>query len=321
MKKPIITILLYASCLQLFAQQAPDTTNKIIEFKEAVISVNKVEEKRKEVVQQFSTINAKQIKTLNAQNTAELIMLTGNLNVQTSQQCGGSPAIRGFEASRILLTLDNVRMNNLIYRSGHLQNILTFDQNVFERVDILYGPSSTVYGSDALGGVIHMHTRNPQLSNDKLLLNGNAYARYGSINNEKTGHLDLNIAGKRFGSLTSVTYSDMGDQKSGRNKLFQDSVFGMRPYYIDRIEGKDSIVANNDKWMQKFSGYNQVDVLQKFLFKQNKHLTHVVNLQYSTSSDIPRYDRLTELSGNGDLAFAEWYYGPQTRLLAAYEMH
>src|SRR5690606_861391 len=71
--------------------------------------------------------------------------------------------------------------------------------------------------------------------------------------------------------------------------------------------------------VQKESGYTQVDVLEKLLFKQNRHITHSLNLQYSTSSDIPRYDRLTDYR-NGALRFAKWYYGPQERAMAAYQL-
>jgi hemoglobin/transferrin/lactoferrin receptor protein len=69
--------------------------------------------------------------------------------------------------------------------------------------------------------------------------------------------------------------------------------------------------------LQIGTGYRQYDWLQKFLYQPNPKLSHSLNLQYSTSSDIPRYDRLTLLSGTQP-RFAEWYYGPQQRLLAAY---
>ena len=90
------------------------------------------------------------------------------LSIQKSQLGGGSPIIRGFEANRVLLVVDGVRMNNAIYRSGHLQNALTVDANALEIVEVVFGPSSTIYGSDALGGVVHFYTKKPEFSkNDK----------------------------------------------------------------------------------------------------------------------------------------------------------
>ena len=59
--------------------------------------------------------------------------------------------------------MDNVKMNNLIYRAGHLQNIITVDPSILERVEVLYGPSSVSYGSDALGGVVVFRSKNPVL--------------------------------------------------------------------------------------------------------------------------------------------------------------
>jgi hemoglobin/transferrin/lactoferrin receptor protein len=59
-------------------------------------------------------------------------------------------------------------MNNAIYRSGHLQNSITVDANALEIVEVVFGPSSTIYGSDALGGVVHFYTKKPVFSkNDK----------------------------------------------------------------------------------------------------------------------------------------------------------
>jgi hemoglobin/transferrin/lactoferrin receptor protein len=97
-------------------------------------------------------INARTIANFNAQNTGDLLINTGSVFVQKSQQGGSSPVIRGFEASRILLIVDAFVLNNAIYRAGHLQNAITVDQNMLERVEVMYGPASTLYGSDALGG-------------------------------------------------------------------------------------------------------------------------------------------------------------------------
>jgi hemoglobin/transferrin/lactoferrin receptor protein len=71
--------------------------------------------------------------------------------------------------------------------------------------------------------------------------------------------------------------------------------------------------------IQKLSGYTQTDLLQKILFKPNENTTHLLNVQFSNSSDINRYDRLTETS-NGLPVFAEWYYGPQVRNMVGYKL-
>ena len=61
-------------------------------------------------------------------------------------------------------------------RAGHLQNAITVDQNILERVEVIYGPASTMYGSDGLGGVLHFRTKLPVLSaTDKLKVIGNAF--------------------------------------------------------------------------------------------------------------------------------------------------
>ena len=97
-----------------FAQNvSPDSTKKI-NLNEVVISANKSEESKRNVAQQIQTLNAKQIADLQCQSTADIIANTGNVFVQKSQLGGGSPAIRGFEANRILLVIDGVRMNNII---------------------------------------------------------------------------------------------------------------------------------------------------------------------------------------------------------------
>ncbi len=257
---------------------------------------------------------------MNVSTTADVLQSSGNVVVQKSQAGGGSPIIRGFEASRILLMVDGIRMNNAIYRSGHLQNIITIDANSLDKIDILYGPSSTQFGSDALGGVINMQTKKPLLSTvNKNLLIGNINNRYSSASNELQTHIDVNIANKKLGAFTSFTYTSFGDVVQGkkRNATYPD--FGKLPFYVATVSNTDYAVANPNVNKQIKSGYSQIDFVQKILFAQNIKTTHSLNFQISQSSKINRYDRLTEIV-NGVPRFGEWYYGPQKRLLAAYNI-
>jgi len=318
----VSTLLLMSSALlgkaQVSHNNIPDT---VISLNDIVVSANKAEENHRLVSQQIAKLDYHQISDAQAQTTADLLSNAGGLFVQRSQMGGGSPVLRGFEANKVLLVVDGIRMNNLIYRGGHLQNVITIDNASLDRVEILYGPSSTMYGSDALGGVIHFFTRNPTFAKEvgRKAITANAFTRYGSVNNEGTAHADFSIGGKRVASLTSLTVSSFGDLKSGRQQNpFYDSIYGERPFYVTWINGVDSIVANDDKYKQVSSGYRQYDFMQKLAFRQNDKVMHLLNLQYSTSTDIPRYDRLTDVSGAGVLKSAQWYYGPQKRLLTAY---
>lgn len=287
---------------------------------EVVISASRFEERLKDVAQPVEVIKSKELAFMNQQTSAEVMQNTGNVFVQKSQMGGGSPVIRGFETNKVLMVVDGVRMNNAIYRGGHLQNIITLDNTIMEKVEVIFGPGSVVYGSDALGGVMHFYTKNPVLSDTGMAVHANAFTRYSTAANEKTGHLDFSLGGKKLGSFSSVTFSDFGDMRQGSQRDSKYGDWGLRTFYAERVNGKDSMLVNEDPNIQRQSGYSQLDLLQKFLFEQNENVSHVFNFQYSTSSDIPRYDRLTLLQG-GKPRFAEWYYGPQKRLFSSYTLN
>lgn len=268
------------------------------------------------------TITADRIAETNPQSSADILTADGRLTVQKSQFGGGSPSIRGFESSRVLLIIDGVRMNNLIYRAGHLQNVITIDPAMIAKVDVIYGPSSVMYGSDALGGTIVFTTKSPELSKtDKVLFKGSAFTRYGTVNNENTWHLDFNIAGKKFASYTSLSFSRFGDLKSGRssNPFMKNDEYIYRHFNVIHAGDEDVLVPNRHYWDQIGSGYNQYDLMQKFTICQSDRVSHLINFQFSNTSNIPRYDRLTDMKKDKP-KFAQWYYGPQTRLLGSYNL-
>jgi hemoglobin/transferrin/lactoferrin receptor protein len=325
MKKIFCFIFILISHRYANAQQVrpADTTGNYLNLDEVVISASKFNERKKNIVQKIDLLNSRYIEKANAQNTGDLLISTGNVFVQKSQQGGSSPVIRGFEASRVLLIVDGIRMNNAIYRAGHLQNVITVDQNMLQGVEVLYGPSSTMYGSDALGGSVHMITKEARLAADSqpYSFSGTAFARYSTANNEKTGHANINLGYRKVGFLTSVTFSDFGDMKMGDRYPDKYPDFGRRKQYVTQPNGSyvDSVINNSDDRIQTFSGYRQWDFMQKIRYQQSEKINHVLSLQFSNSSDVPRYDRLQDVR-NGTLRYADWYYGPQKRNLYSYTL-
>ncbi|MFD0964561.1 TonB-dependent receptor plug domain-containing protein [Pseudofulvibacter geojedonensis] len=290
-------------------------TNKSDELSEITLSVSKTSVKRNRVAEKIAVITKKDIELLAPQTSADLLAATPGIRVQKSQGGGGSPVIRGFEANRVLLVMDNVRMNNAIYRSGHLQNAITVNPFALERTEVVFGPSSVIYGSDALGGVVHFYSKTPKFNNEKII-NGNSSSRFSSANNEITQNFGAEISLKKWASFTSFSISDFGDLRMGKNRQHGYDNWGLVTTYSDNDENSynNNPIINQKPHVQKNTGYQQLDLLQKLNVKTSESSNLIFNFQFSESSNIPRFDKLTELKGE-TLKFAEWFYGPQKRLL------
>ena len=211
-----------------FSQEVTDTI-KAQNIEEIKINSKKITIDKNQTPSQIEIFSKEKIEFQNFQSTADMLANSGALFVQKSQQGGGSPVIRGFESSRILLLVDGVRMNNLIFRSGHLQNVITVDQNLLEAALVQYGPTSSLYGSDALGGSVNMITKNAKFIEG---FTGNFNTRYSSVNQEKSGYFDINYGGKNFASLTAFSYNDFGDLKMGKSNNHNGAFFGERTKYV-----------------------------------------------------------------------------------------
>ncbi len=316
MQKYFLAFFFIGSSLSLMAQK--DSTKSL---QDVVVFANKFPTLSKNIVQTVGLITDKNL-IQQQSNTADILTASGQIFVQKSQLGGGSPVIRGFEASRILLLVDGVRMNSAIFRAGHLQNIITVDNMSLERVEVNYGPSSTMYGSDALGGVINLFTKAPQLNNSsKWKSNGNVIYRYANGQNENRQHIDLNIANNKWAFVSSFTNSSFGDMRQGANRLAAYPDFGKRLFYVTTENGVDILNDNRSSInIQKITEYTQADFLQKILYKPSANTEHLLNIQLSNSSNINRYDRLTETS-KGLPVYAEWYYGPQVRNMVSYKLN
>ena len=288
---------------------------KRILIDEYVISASKSRESKLIIPYMVEVFEQNVLRETTGLTAAEILESAGNIMVQKTQGGGGSPILRGFEANKILLVVDGVRLNNAIYRNGHLQNSITIDHSILERTEVIFGPTSIIYGSDALGGVIHYYTRDPGLAEDsQTLLDVQAYTQYASTMQGKTGHLDFSVGKRKVGTLTSITYKDLGDIRIGARRSPYLDDWGQIMHYVDRVNGMDSTVANKNTFIQKNSGYHQLDILQKIRYTPSMYVDWILNMQYSTSSDIDRLDKLNDYSGE-NLKYASYYYGPQNRWL------
>ncbi|MBC6996107.1 TonB-dependent receptor [Neolewinella lacunae] len=242
-----------------------------------------------------------------AQTAADLLGLSGKVFIQKSQQGGGSPMIRGFSANRLLYAVDGVRMNTAIFRGGNLQNVINLDPFAIENTEVLFGPGSVGYGSDAIGGVMSFQTLTPQLATTPgLHLTGKATLRHATANRERTGHLDLNLGWEKWAFVTSFSSWDFDHLRQGAN----GPTDYLKTVFVQRQAGTDRVIEQDDPLLQIPSAYGQRNFMQKVRFVPRKDWTLDYAYHHSTTTPYGRYDRHNRFR-NGQPRYAEWDYGPQ----------
>lgn len=282
-------------------------TRSVVSLNNIVISATRWNQISDNIPARIIHISNQEVALQNPQTAADLLGASGEVFIQKSQQGGGSPMIRGFSTNRLLYTIDGVRMNTAIFRSGNLQNVISLDPFAIENTEVFFGPGSVIYGSDAIGGVMSFQTLTPQFSLDeKQLISGKTIVRFSSANKEKTGHVNFNIGWKKWASVSSFSYNDFGDLRMGSNGPNEY----LRPFYVERQNGADVIITNDDPKIQRPSAYSQYNIMQKLRFNPSDKLDFQYGFHYSQTSSYSRYDRHIRYK-NGMPRYGEWNYGPQ----------
>jgi hemoglobin/transferrin/lactoferrin receptor protein len=278
-----------------------------VSLDEVVVSATRWRQVTSNVPSRVISIPAQEVALQKPQTAADLLGISGKVFIQKSQQGGGSPMIRGFAANRLIYTVDGVRMNTAIFRSGNLQNVISLDPFAMENTEVLFGPGSVIYGSDAIGGVMGFQTLTPQLTlTGKPLITGKAVVRYATANREKTGHVDVNVGWKKWAMVTSFSSWDFGHLRQGSHGP-EDYI---KDHYVQRQNNADVVITQDDPLLQIPSAYSQINLMQKVLYQPTEHLEFQYGFHYSETSPYGRYDRHNRVR-NGTARYAEWDYGPQ----------
>lgn len=278
---------------------------KAYRYKPFVFRHNQDFELQKNQPTKLVRLTPKQTTFYNPQTTADLLGLSNQVFIQKSQMGGGSPMIRGFAANNVLIVVDGVRMNNAIFRDGNVQNVIALDPNLIEETQIVFGPGSVFYGSDAMGGVMAFETKNPIIK-EAPHYEGNVMLRTASANRENSWHVDLSYGKGKIAGLSSISLSNYGDLRMGDNGPEEYT----RPSFSEYNGNTDSIIQNSNPNIQYFTGYSQINVNQKLRWQPDSFSNIVAHIGFTTSSPVPRYDRLLQ-TRNGQPRYGDWLYGPQ----------
>lgn len=310
MRRLLPTLFILLNALAVFGET--QDTLRSFSLGELVVSANRWYRPGEEQPAKVSRLAFEQSNIYNPQTAADMLGLTGEVFVQKSQYGGGSPMIRGFSTNRLLYCVDGVRMNTAIFRSGNLQNVISLDPFAISTTEVLFGPGSVSYGSDAIGGAMVFNTLQPRLSRGKSpVFYGSATLRGATASNEFTGHLHLGAGWRRWGFITSFTTSSFGDLKQGLHGPEEYIMpFVVVPEYCMGGEVRDHVLTNGNIRLQTPSGYSQYNFMQKVRYAPSDCWNIEYAFHMSRTSEYARYDRHQRMR-NGMPRYAEWNYGPQ----------
>lgn len=270
----------------------------VIEVEDLVITAHRSTNVEQDVSQMVSVVSEKEIKDKNIKQTSQILKEEVGVFVQKTNQGGGSPIIRGLKANKLLLLIDGIRLNNATYRGGNLQYLNTVDSNSLEKVEVVHGPHSAMYGSDALGGVINVITKEPIL-NDKhgYLFSGSGSVTVSTADHTQTSHLSFMTSNLTWGILLEASYKSFGNitrGTKGGNTLMQRLQNDSRTH---RILNKTQ--SPND--------YKTFDLNTKAIFNLSEFQKLTAAYQMNRQYSVPRYDVIEAQKDS------IWKFDPQER--------
>ncbi|MGD9487302.1 MAG: TonB-dependent receptor [Calditrichaceae bacterium] len=266
-------------------------TEQLFETDAAVITATRTRQESYELSTAVNSVSALKILERNSKTTAEALREENGIFVQKTNHGGGSAIIRGFGSNQILILVDGIRLNNSTYRLGNHQYLTTVDNQNLERIEVVRGPSSVLYGSDALGGTINLLTKEPGFTDNDKSLNYLLTGRYASADDERLLRGGISYRNKRIAFSGGFTLKDYNDLRRGKNSSHTE------------------LENSTNGLLQSPSGFKAQDIDAKLIFSPSPAGRFILSYQVSNQDDVPRYDKYE----NDD--YSKWLYEPQRRSL------
>ena len=263
----------------------------------------------------ISVIDRAQIERINADITPRILRETVGVWAQQTTAGQGSPLLRGLTGYQAFLSIDGVRLNNSTFRSGPNQYLGTISPASLDRIEVLCGAGSMLYGSGAMGGVISMFTKDVILDNatEKWNIQSRAFGRFASGTSERLGRLEVMGSRKRIGFSVGASARRFGDINPGsgydlhyKNRKFE--IVSEKPSGVEVFEGPPKDVP--DRWLIDSEApldWSAYDGDAKLAYQLTD--TSTVNLAYQLwrQPKTPRYDKIAPRE------FDEFFFEPQHR--------
>ena len=291
---------LLAAARPAVAQAPPDETDPdsaAIQLDPLVVTATRLATTTDELAVSVNLVERAELREQPNRLLLDALVAEPGVLVQQTTAGQGAAFVRALTGSQVLLMVDGVRLNNGTFRQGPSQYLSSVDPEIVERMEVVRGASSTLYGSDAMGGVINVITRRA----GDVLEPGERWAV------ESSYTFDGATNGSRARASAAVAVPEF---LSGL-ELFGGGSFGSWSH----LKPGGGLPAQDPTGYDQWSGDIRLDL------QATRRLRIEMAGQHSEQSDVPRYDRYVDfrapgVAGGGVGRNALYLFEPQDRSLA-----
>jgi outer membrane cobalamin receptor len=247
---------------------------------ERVVVAGRLSERRTDVPRSTSVVTRDEIAQRGQSTAPDALMDAAGVLVQKTNMGAGSPYIRGLMGNQVLVLVDGIRLNNATYRYGPNQYLGTVDPGAIDRIEVVRGPGSVLYGSDAIGGVVSIDTRRPLFTTAgrAARIDGRVMAAAGSP--EQLLRSDVTLASQTVAARVGIAAHRSDDVRTGQ------PVVTLAP-----------------------SGFREGAADAALEWQASARQRVSVTLQSHRQEDVPRWDQVVQRG------FARYDFDPQARHL------
>ena len=223
-------LLLFAAPVSLASSQGngEDGEELARPMESVIVTATRKEETLLEVAEAVAVIGSDDIKRLAPEMLAEMMRGVPGAFFQQTTPGQGIPIIRGLKGSQVLHLVDGMRLNNAFFRNAPNQYLGLVDAYATGRVEVVRGSAPSLYGADAMGGVVQILTREPQLSGDSWRGQGRLYGSYNSVDSSLVARAE-GAAGHEHTTISGgVTWQDHGNRSTGGGNTVRPSGYDVR---------------------------------------------------------------------------------------------
>ncbi len=216
----------------------------------------------------------------------DLLRQESGVYIQQTTPGQAIPIIRGLKGSGNVHLVDGMRVNTAFFRNAPNQYLALVDSFMTSQIEVVRGPSSVLYGGDALGGVVNVLTHTPEFYSSEWEVTGQAYSSWDSADEKWISHVGGDFGNNKIASTFGLSYQDIGQRTTGSGQTIPFTAYTSRSF--------------NNKWV----------------FSTSNTSNWIFDLQYTHQPATPRVDNLVAGFGETEPESLVYLFQPNERQFA-----